>query len=114
MGNLPRPTRRPWEPKKTQKPQQGRKNPNSDFYNSQKWRRNRGRYIKKNPLCVVCQAEGKINAGHVVDHITPINEGGEKYKWFNLQTMCHSHHNQKSGRESQRAQKRKKENDNNS
>lgn len=109
MGNLPKPKRRPWQKSTTPPPQSGRKNPNSEFYNSTKWRKNRGRYIKKNPLCVICQKIGITQPGHVVDHIIPINDGGAKYKWDNLQTMCHPHHNQKSGRESQAAQGKKKE-----
>jgi 5-methylcytosine-specific restriction endonuclease McrA len=108
MGNFPTPKKRPWQISTAPPPQSGRKNPNQAFYNSRKWRLNRGRYIKKNPLCVICQASGIVKKGDVVDHIITINDGGEKYKWVNLQTMCHSHHNQKSGRESQAAQKDKK------
>lgn len=110
MPHLPKSTKRPWIKNNTPPPQTGRRNPNSEFYNSTKWRRTRGAYIKKNPLCVVCQAAGIIKQAEVVDHKIPINEGGEKYKWSNLQSMCHTHHNQKSGRESQAAQRKKKEN----
>lgn len=35
----------------------------------------------------------------VTDHIKPINEGGEKLNPKNFQTLCDTHHNQKSGRE---------------
>lgn len=55
MGNFPTPKKRPWQISTAPPPQSGRKNPNQEFYNSRKWRLNRGRYIKKNPLCVICQ-----------------------------------------------------------
>jgi len=67
---------------------------NSDsrsFYNSSRWRRLRGSYIKGNPLCVVC---GRI--GKVVDHIQEIRDGGAKWETSNFQTLCLSCHNRKT------------------
>ena len=32
------------------------------FYHTARWRRVRGAYIKKNPLCVMCLAEGKVTS----------------------------------------------------
>ena len=107
MPHLPTSPRRPWIPEKEK--QTGRKNSNYEFYNSSAWRKNRGRYIRKYPLCVECQKEGITQAGQVVDHITPINEGGDPMAWSNLQTLCSTHHNQKSGRESAAAREREKE-----
>lgn len=112
MGHFPTEPNRPY--KRKPPPHQGRKNPNKDFYNGQRWRNLRAAFIRENPLCVYCDRNGIIKAGKVVDHIEPINEGGEKYNPENLQTLCHPCHNSKSGRESQAAQKRKKEDDNNS
>lgn len=77
------------------------------FYNTSRWRKLRKMFIQQNPLCVWCVEEGKTMAGDVVDHITPIKEGGSETDWNNLQTMCHHHHNQKSAWESKRNRKTK-------
>lgn len=39
-------------------------------YNS-KWRSSRNRFLKANPLCVRCKAEGRLVKATVVDHIKP-------------------------------------------
>lgn len=90
--------RRPWEPK-PQGPQTGRANPNSKFYQSTKWRKLRKSYIAANPLCVFCLERGEHVAANIVDHITPINQGGAPLSESNLQSLCHKCHNKKSGRE---------------
>lgn len=51
------------------------------------------------PLCAECNRQGRITPARVVDHITPINEGGERYDFSNLQGLCDKCHNRKSGRE---------------
>ena len=98
MPKLPDSKRRPWQPKK---PKQARLNPNSDFYHSKQWRSLRNYYIQMNPLCEACKRRDKVTAGQVVDHIKPINSGGEHLKLdlSNLQTLCHPCHNSKSGKE---------------
>jgi HNH endonuclease. len=40
-----------------------------------------------------------IKEGRDVDHIQPIRLGGEVYDLDNLQTLCKSCHNRKSGKE---------------
>ena len=62
-------------------------------------------FIKRNPLCKWCNEEGKTKVADVVDHILPIKQGGSKIDESNLQSLCHHHHNQKSGWD----QKRKKQ-----
>ena len=91
MPTLPQPTRRP-ERKKTKSFAKVR-NP---FYNSARWRKLRAIYIRQHPMCEHPQCNRK---GDVVDHIQPIRQGGEPLSWDNLQTLCHSHHNRKSGKE---------------
>lgn len=76
----------------------GLKQPNMKFYNSKAWRTTRKRYINQNPLCEKCLANGLTVAAEVVDHITEINDGGEKLSFDNLQSLCHSCHNAKTGR----------------
>ncbi|MBO5821073.1 MAG: HNH endonuclease [Alistipes sp.] len=42
---------------------------------------------------------GKITPATIVDHITPINSGGARFDFTNLQGLCDTCHNKKSGRE---------------
>ncbi|MDL2207048.1 HNH endonuclease, partial [Eubacteriales bacterium OttesenSCG-928-N13] len=36
-----------------------------------KWQRERLRFLRTNPLCVRCRAEGRLAPATVVDHIVP-------------------------------------------
>lgn len=79
-----------------------RANSNSEFYNSRVWRKARRRFLDKNPLCVVCYENDIVSVADVVDHIVPVNMGGEKLEESNFQSMCTSCHNAKSARENGR------------
>jgi len=74
-----------------------------DFTNSAgygyKWRKESKAYLKANPLCVECQAQGRITLGTDVDHIKP-HKGDMDLFWrrSNWQTLCSVHHKAKSGR----------------
>ena len=70
-----------------------------EFYDSRAWRRLRAWYIKQNPICVNCKGDGIAKVADVVDHITPIKDGGEPLDPVNLQSLCNMHHNQKSATE---------------
>ena len=72
---------------------------NQKFYNSADWRRTAAQHKASNPLCAICEENGQVTPADVTDHIIPINEGGARFDWQNLQSLCHPHHNQKSGRE---------------
>jgi 5-methylcytosine-specific restriction protein A len=96
MPNRPKKKKRPWVPER--KPFQ-RDRDNSVFYNSTKWRKTARSHKERNPFCVKCEAEGKVSPAEFTDHITRIEDGGEKYDDSNLQSLCAFHHNQKSGRE---------------
>lgn len=89
--------KRTWKPEK--KAQEGRKHDNSKLYNSRKWRKHRKVYLAINPLCVECEKESKTTAAKVLDHIIRIADGGDAWSYDNLQGLCSSHHNKKSGRE---------------
>lgn len=97
MANAPKKLKRHWVPER--KPFQKSMNDNSKFYNSWPWRKLRKIYREKNPYCVKCEAEGRVTAMHVVDHIVRIEDGGSSLDEDNLQSLCKFHHNQKSGRE---------------
>ena len=90
----------PWSlPKHERKVQEGRKKGNKTFYQSHKWRKHRKLFLQSNPLCVECLKKGRTEPATVVDHITPINQGGDAWSYDNLQPMCSRCHNKKSGRE---------------
>ena len=69
-------------------------------FNYRRWRRIRRLHLIQNPLCVECLKKGRILLATTVDHIDP--HRGDAVKFYdkkNLQSLCTSHHNQKSGRE---------------
>jgi 5-methylcytosine-specific restriction endonuclease McrA len=97
MPTIPKPQRKAYLPKREV---QGRRiHANTPFYQSQQWRRVRKTYLEAHPLCVECQAKGVITPATIVDHIKPINIGGARFDFNNLQGLCDSCHNKKSGRE---------------
>ena len=49
-------------------------------------RRNK-RFLQENPLCVMCEAEGRVSVAEEVDHIIPLFKGGAD-EWKNLQGLC--------------------------
>ncbi len=66
-----------------------------------KWRKARRRFLRANPLCVLCHREGKVTAANVVDHITP-HRGDMTLFWDengNWQALCERCHNAKSATE---------------
>lgn len=55
------------------------------------WQRVAAAYKKAHPYCVVCGEPVEQ-----VDHIVPISQGGDRLKWSNLQSLCATHHSQKT------------------
>jgi 5-methylcytosine-specific restriction protein A len=96
MPKSPKKVKRPWV--KERKPFE-RAVSNYSFYNSRKWRKAAERFKQANPLCVMCQDEGKVTPAQFADHIIRIEDGGSRFDESNLQSLCEFHHNQKSGRE---------------
>lgn len=60
----------------------------------------RGKILARDPFC---KWPGCIEPSTVADHITPIREGGLRFKMENGQGMCERHHNAKRQQESLRA-----------
>lgn len=58
-----------------------------------RWRKERNEYLRLNPLCVMCDAEGRIKAATVVDHKIP-HRGDMVLFWdkSNWQSLCKKHH----------------------
>ena len=43
----------------------------SRLYTTTRWRRGRIYFLERNPLCVLCKRDGRVNAARVVDHVVP-------------------------------------------
>lgn len=59
-----------------------------------RWQRERLTFLAQHPLCVMCQADGRITLAKVVDHIIP-HKGDPVLMWdseHNWQSLCAEHH----------------------
>jgi len=65
-----------------------------------RWQQARRRWLVQHPLCVMCQAAGRVVPATVVDHIIP-HRGAARLFWDreNWQSLCERHHNAKSAME---------------
>lgn len=104
MPNKPERKRRPWKPER--KPFARRSVNFYKFYNSTKWRKVSIAYREKYPTCecVECVAKGLVKKADVVDHKKGlrylIENNIDPYDFEELQSMNHSCHNRKSGKQS--------------
>ena len=55
----------------------------------------RKRWLQANPLCVQCEALGRVTEAEEVDHIVPLFKGGADDE-TNLQSLCVEHHSIKT------------------
>jgi 5-methylcytosine-specific restriction protein A len=78
------------------------KSKNRWVYDSHRWKLIREKVLSIEPLCVMCRQDSRVTAATVVDHITPMNEGGDPFDMNNLQGLCASCHNKKSSHESRK------------
>lgn len=53
------------------------------------WKRQeiRARYLRAHPLCVDCEAAGRVTAAVELDHVIPLAKGGT-WEWSNLAGRC--------------------------
>ncbi len=74
---------------------------NQQFYHSAAWKRARELIrIRDNGLCIECLNQKRITVGTIVDHIIPIKQNWNKrLDEDNLQLLCQSCHNKKTGLE---------------
>jgi len=82
--------------KQQQKEYNRTKRTGHEFYKTKEWKKLRAWYVKANPLCVFCKAEGRATPVKIVDHIMPIKQGGAPLSVENLQSTCVAHHNKKT------------------
>jgi 5-methylcytosine-specific restriction protein A len=64
------------------------------------WRKARLVFLAANPLCVACEAIGRITAATDVDHKEAHRGSWSKF-WDegNWQALCHPHHSSKTAKE---------------
>lgn len=69
-----------------------------------KWQQARAQFLREHPLCVMCQAVGRVEAATVVDHITP-HRGDRSLFWrrSNWAPLCAHHHSSEKQREENRS-----------
>ena len=66
-----------------------------------RWRKARRLFLMANPLCVICQAQGRVTPANTVDHIIP-HRGDQTLFWDsqgNWQALCASCHSRKTQQE---------------
>jgi 5-methylcytosine-specific restriction endonuclease McrA len=70
------------------------------LYNDPRWFKTRQRFLRDNPVCVMCRQEGRSTRATVVDHVRP-HKGDERLFWdvSNYQALCKLHHDSVKARE---------------
>lgn len=65
----------------------------TDLKKTYQWQRARAVFLQRNPLCMMCQQQGRIARADVVDHVIP-HKGDEVLFWdvSNWQGLCTAHH----------------------
>jgi 5-methylcytosine-specific restriction protein A len=69
------------------------------LYRKAKWLRTREAVLSQEPWCRACKGDGRETLATQVDHIVPVEQGGDKWNLAGLQPLCSSHHGQKTRRE---------------
>ena len=70
---------------------QYRRDPKSNARYGRRWRKVRGLYLARHPLCELCQQAGRLVPATEVHHRLPIDDGGTDAD-DNLQALCKSCH----------------------
>lgn len=65
----------------------------------------RDRFLSLHPLCADCAKEDRVTVAVIVDHRTPLAEGGADTD-TNKQSLCKRHHDAKSAAEAARGRAR--------
>ncbi len=69
------------------------------FYQRVAWKNVRALQLQLEPLCRECRKLGKLVAASIVDHVIAIADGGSELDQGNLQSLCKSHHDSKTRRD---------------
>jgi len=86
---------KPANPLPSAMPPRPRLSPSKRGYDTD-WKRLRLWFLRRNPLCLHCKEQGELTPATEVDHIKPINDGGDRLDHMNLQALCKSCHSRKT------------------
>jgi 5-methylcytosine-specific restriction protein A len=76
------------------------------WYSSKSWAKLRRAFIARHPLCRICSDNGFVRSANVVDHIVERKDDDSKrLNWDNLQSLCHSCHNNKTAEEKKKRER---------
>jgi len=65
-----------------------------------RWQKTRKGYLDHHPLCVLCEAAGRVTAANEVDHIIPLQvDPMRKYDRTNWQALCKPCHVAKTNKD---------------
>ena len=69
-----------------------------------RWQKARERFLREHPLCVLCEAAGRVGLATIVDHKQP-HRGDQALFWdeANWQGLCAHHHSSTKQREERKA-----------
>ena len=81
-----------------------------NIYFTNRWKKIRAIVLSEEPLCRMCGRFGIVTQAVAVDHIVEIKDGADPFDRSNMQSLCHSCHNKKTGEEVRRRSKEKKMN----
>lgn len=84
--------KRPWQ---KQVNQGTRYNPDP-FYQSSEWKKIRAAYLREHLFCECEKHKDMKVKAEMVDHKTPIKQGGSRTDWANLQALTNKCHFSKS------------------
>ena len=62
------------------------------------WVKIRGAFLASNPLCAICEAEGRLTPATIAHHIKAVDDGGTN-DWTNLQALCSPCHSRLHGKQ---------------
>ena len=70
---------------------QSDRDPNSNKRYGRTWMQIRTAFLSANPLCVMCNREGRLTPAALAHHKVKLADGGSN-DWENLQALCSSCH----------------------
>jgi 5-methylcytosine-specific restriction protein A len=73
------------------------KNPRKVWYGLQQWKVKRAHQLRVEPLCAICQAEGRITGATVADHVEPHKGNYTAFIMGPLRSLCAACHDNLSG-----------------
>lgn len=86
--------------KRTKRRRENTSRPSTDrLYSTSRWQKIRKIKLARNPLCEMCQSDGRTTEAILVDHVEPVRDGGAMFDITNLQSLCNQCHDVKTARD---------------